>query len=168
MCSQFVFTFRKTKVEGLSQKEKKKKNLYPRHEHVEITLLRHQPSHNGNKAIKYMQKTRRQGLYESVIQSIGKADPSKSHGYKAWQPILCHCNLILTLKTTECFCMSCFLMMLLLSACYRGTSWKMEVTTKHIVRKAIIRSSNHFTMAIWAVFQQYNFQSGQVYIFLCS
>jgi hypothetical protein len=54
----------------------------------------------------------------------------------------------------------------LLSTCYGGTSWKMEVTIKHVVREAIICSSNHFTVAIWTVFQQHNFQSGQVYIFL--
>lgn len=57
-------------------------------------------------------------------------------------------------------------MLLLLSACYGGTSWKMEVTTKHVVRKAIICSSKHFTTAIWTVFQQHNFQSGQAYILL--
>lgn len=53
-------------------KKKKKKQLYARYEHVEITILRHQPSHNGSKARKYIQKTRKQGLYKSVTQSIGK------------------------------------------------------------------------------------------------
>lgn len=46
----------------------------------------------------------------------------------------------------------------LLSAYYRSASWKMEVMTKHIIGKAIICSTNHFTVAIWAVFQQCNFQ----------
>lgn len=46
----------------------------------------------------------------------------------------------------------------LLSACYSSASRKMEVMTKHIVGKAIICSTNHFTMTIWAVFQQCNFQ----------
>lgn len=45
----------------------------------------------------------------------------------------------------------------LLSASYRSASWKMEVMTKHIIGKAIICSTNHFTMTIWAVFQQCNF-----------
>ena len=34
----------------------------------------------------------------------------------------------------------------------------LEVMTKHIIGEAIICSTNHFTMAIWAVFQQCNFQ----------
>lgn len=35
-----------------------------------------------------------------------------------------------------------------------SASWKMGVMTTHIIGKAIRRSANHFTMAIWAVFQQ--------------
>lgn len=47
--------------QGLRKYPRKKKQLYTRHEHVEITLLRHQPSRNSNKAIKYIQKTRKTG-----------------------------------------------------------------------------------------------------------